>query len=372
MIAAGPLAWVSRTPFLTRSDTLSAMRRATGSSGLVFVAALFSCALCVAADPAPDDRRSPAGPTVHKGDGWGIAGPGDWSVFPGGPPTTLLYLIGDGREGVPLFDGTLSVVKAGLQVQRFADDGSTIKARVDADLKELTGSRNFTPLKEPQVNMITLSDGTEAVLLRAEFIRRQNGRLSISQKVYCQGAAGRHIVATGFVTCGRPGAQFVRAIGLPEFVEAHVRSLVLDPGKVDETKLSAAYKALDWSASAAIRKTSQANDLLERHEHAAAIKGFREALGLCPQIPAAHNGLAWALLEREDATPRDLAEALREAKTAVEQTAELDYSALDTLAFAQERNGDKGAALAAVRKALKLEPDHPDLRRRLEAIERGE
>jgi Flp pilus assembly protein TadD len=71
------------------------------------------------------------------------------------------------------------------------------------------------------------------------------------------------------------------------------------------------------------------------------------------------------------AGPQDLAEALRQAKTAVEQTAECDFSALDTLAFAHQRNGEKDAALAAMRKALKLKPDHPDLRRRLEAIEAG-
>jgi tetratricopeptide (TPR) repeat protein len=189
--------------------------------------------------------------------------------------------------------------------------------------------------------------------------------------VYCQAADGRHVVATGFITCGRPGAGFVRAIHLPEYVEAHVTSLVLDPGKVDETKLAAAYRALDWDAPAAIRKTSQANDLLERQDPAGAARVFREALALCPHVPAAHNGLAWALLEGKEAKAQALAEALREAKVAVEQTEELDYSALDTLARAHQRNGDKGAALEAVRKALKLKPENADLRRRREAIEAG-
>ena len=346
------------------------MRRTTGTPRLCVIVLLLACNPSLAADPPPGNKRTPpVTAKVHSGDGWAIAAPCNWSVFPNAPPPTVLYLVGDAREGVPFFDGTLSVLKAGLQIQRFGADGSPVKARLEKDLEELTGSGNFTTVKDPQVTDVTLADGTMASLLRAEFIRHQNGRLSINHKLYCADGQGRHVVVTGFVTCGRPGAGFVRAIGLPEFVEAHVTSLVLDPDKSDETKLAAAYAALDWNGSAAIKRTSLANDLLEKHDHAAAIKGFREALALCPHVPAAHNGLAWALLEMKDAKPPDLAEALREAKAAVEQTRGQDFSALDTLAFAHQRNGDKAAALAAARKALTLNPDHPDLRRRLKAIE---
>ena len=152
-------------------------------------------------------------------------------------------------------------------------------------------------------------------------------------------------------------------------MKAHVLSLVLEPDKLDEKKLVAAYAALDWNAPAAIKNTSLANDLLERRDRAAAVAGFHEALALCPHIPAARNGLPWALLEPKDAKPQDLAEALREAKAAVEQTEELDFAALDTLAAAHERNGEAGLAREATRKAMKLKPDHPDLLRRMKAPE---
>jgi tetratricopeptide (TPR) repeat protein len=306
---------------------------------------------------------------VRCGIGWAIAAPGNWSVFAQAPPPTVLYLVGDARDGVPLFDGTLKVIKAGIDVRRSGADGTPIKARLERDLKELKDSGNFVPTKPPQVTDVTLADGTKASLLRAEFVRRENGRLSINHKLYCQDARGRHVVATGFITCSRPGVGFVRAIHLPEFVEAHVTSLVLAlPDKIDQTRLPAAYAALDWNASAAIKQTSLGNALLEKQDHAGAIKAFREAIRYCPHVPAAHNGLAWALLETKGAPAPDLDEALREAKTAVEQTEELDYSALDTLAYAHQRRGDRDAALAAVRKAMKLAPNDPDLRRRLDSI----
>ena len=348
------------------------MRRTTcAPRPCVVVPLLLACACTAsfAADPAHEKAPPPpVSPKVHRGDGWAIAGPDNWSVFPQAPPPTVLYLIGDARDGVPFFDGTLKVMKAGLDVRRFGAVGTPIKARLERDVKELNDSGNFVPTKDPQVTDVTLADGTKASLLRAEFIQRENGRLSINQKLYCQDAQGRHVVATGFVTCSRPGAGFVRAIHLPEFVEAHVTSLVLAPDKIDQSRLPAAYAALDWNASAAIKQTSLGNALLEKQDHAGAIKAFREANRHCPHVPAAHNGLAWALLETKGAPAPDPDEALREAKTAVEQTEELDYSALDTLAYAHQRRGDRDAALAAVRKAMKLAPNDPDLRRRLDSI----
>ena len=316
------------------------------------------------------DERPPVAPAVHKGDGWAVVAPADWTRFRVASLTTVLHLIGDGRAGVPLFDGTLSPIKAGLTLERFPNPAkSGAKELLEKDLKRLKESGEFVARGEPEVSDVTLADGTKALLLWMKFVRRENGRLSVHRKVYCADPQGRLLVVTGFITCSPARGAFVEGIGLNAFVEAHATSLVLDPDKTDLEKLKGVYEKHAWHAGGAIERTNRGNDLLEKGDHRGAIAVFREAVGLCDHVSAAHNGLAWALMHQDVATPEDVKEALREAKRAVEQTAELDYSALDTLAVACQRTGDKARALEAVRKALKLNPRHPELRQRLESIE---
>jgi tetratricopeptide (TPR) repeat protein len=95
---------------------------------------------------------------------------------------------------------------------------------------------------------------------------------------------------------------------------------------------------------------------------------FREAIQLTDNLPAAHNGLAWALLHAEPVTPNAIEQAIGEAKLAVEQTAELDYSAMDTLALAYYRSGDKESAVKTIERALKLRPNDPELKARLKSF----
>ena len=315
------------------------------------------------ADPKPDRPE----PKVHRGDGWAIAAPSDWGVLGGARAPVLLYLVGDGRGGVPLLDGKLSPIKAGLVVERFAA-GVTVGQFVERDLKTLKGDPRFVLDEEPQVEPVTLADGTGATRLRARFVRKDNGRHSVQRKVYAADAGGRILVATGFVTCSRPGASFVRDVGLGDFVEAHVMSLALDADKLDVAKLKEAYARHAWGAADAVKTTGEANDLLEKHDYAGAERVFREALAVCDAVSAAHNGLAWALLHKPGAADGDVAEALREAGKAVEQTEELDYAALDTLAVGLDRSGKRDRAVETVRKALRLKPNDPELKARLKAL----
>jgi tetratricopeptide (TPR) repeat protein len=280
-----------------------------------------------------------------------------------------LYLIGDGREGIPMMDGTLSALKAGLQVEVFRDRKDTLKEHVSKDVKELKESGAFEPLQDPLVQDLTLADGTKAIVLDAEFVRVQNRRVSFQTKVYAADANGAHVVASGFITCSRPGRSSVKAIALPDFVRAHATSLVLDPAKVDAASTKGAYEKYNWNASAALARASKANDLLEKEQYGQAAAGFRDALELSEQLPAAHNGLAWSLLYGERPQADDIKEALREAREAVKQTEELDVSALDTLALAHYRSGDKEQAIKTIKQALKLQPNHPELQERLRSFE---
>ena len=308
-------------------------------------------------------------PRVHKGDGWAIAAPADWRLFPEAPRPMVLYLIGDGRAGVPLMDGTLSAMKAGITVERFPAGEESLKAFAEKDVKQLDNARRFKVTSKPAFEDVTLADGTEARLMKAEFLRLDNRRQSIHRKLYCVDAQGRRLVATGFVTCSPPGAGFVEAVGLTDFFEAHLKSLVLDAGKLDVERLKPAYEKLNPNVAAALERTGAGNDLLEEKKYAEAAAAFREALAKSGLVSAAHNGLAWSLLHAADPPrPPDVKEAIKAAARAVELTDELDYTALDTLALALHRNGDKDKALNAVRRALELQPGHPELEARLKSI----
>lgn len=320
-------------------------------------------------DARPASRPAPVQPQVHRADGWAIATPGNWGTFEGIRPPVALYLIGDGREGIPMMDGTLSALKAGLLVEVFEDRKDALKEHVAKDLKELKESDAFELLQDPQVQDLTLADGTKAHVLDAEFVRVQNRRVSFQTKVYAGDADGRHVVATGFITCSRPGRQSVKAIALPELVRAHTTSLVLDPAKVDAASTRAAYDKYNWSASAALTRAREANDLLEKEQYPKAAAAFHDALKLSEHLPVAHNGLAWSLLYGEPPQAEDIKEALREARIAVEQTEELDISALDTLALAYHRSGDKEQAIKTIKQALKLQPNHPELQARLKSFQ---
>ena len=200
---------------------------------------------------------------THQGDGWAILAPGDWSPFAAAPPPVVVFLVGDGRAGVPMVDGTLSAVKAGLLIERFPAGKRTVKQRVEDELKLLKTSGKFRPIAEPAVKEITLADGTAATVVDAAFVRLENGRVSTQTKVYAADAAGRHLVATSFLTCSRPGLRSVRAMGLTALLHAFAASMVLDPSALDTLAL-----ALD-----------------ETGDRPAAVQAVEKALKLRPNDP---------------------------------------------------------------------------------------
>lgn len=335
----------------------------------ILVALLIAVAFCLARAPTPLGAGAPVEPRIHKGNGWAIAAPADWDVFRAIRPPMVLYLIGDSSACVPLVDGTLSPIKAGLTVEVGPKAEISLKERIARDVKELKESKAFRPLAEPTTTDVKLADGTAATLLDVEFLRLENGRVSFQSKVYAEDPQGGHVVGTSFLTSSRPGRLSLKSTGLPEMLRAHALSLVLSPDKLDVAPLKVTYAKHNWNAASALDKTAEGNKLIAQNQFPAAAKAFRDAIQIWNELPAAHNGLAWALLHTETATPKDLEEAVREARSAVKLTEELDYSALDTLSLALYRSGDKDQAIKTIKEALELQPKNPELLARLRSFE---
>ncbi len=320
----------------------------------------------------PPDGPAPAPARIIRGEGWAIAAPEDWSTFDHSQPPMVLYLVGDARQGIPPVDGVLSALKAGLTVEVFPRDaGKSPRERAEGDLAGLKSAAGFEIQSKPVIEETTLSDGTKAHRVRVTILRPERRRLSLYEKIYCSAPDGRVIVATGFLTCSPGGGKFLERTGLAAFLRAHVGSLVLDADRIDRRKLEAARAGLNRGASEALRRAQAGNRLLGPGDFGRAAAEFREALTLCDAISAAHNGLAWALLQDKGSKPADVAEAVKHAEAAVELTDRRDPAALDTLALACFRHGDRDRAVATIREALALKPDDPDMKRALERYQKG-
>jgi tetratricopeptide (TPR) repeat protein len=283
-------------------------------------------------------------------------------------PPMVLYLNGDGKGGFPAFDGTLLPMQAGMSVEVLP---KTVGAPDDV-LRELTKAlketRNLAPRGEITTEKITLSDGTDALLLSSEFDRLDKGRLSFSIKVISATSDGRVLIATGWITCGKACGTFVRQSGLVNVLKAYIVSLVHDTEKIDAKGVETAVAKMEQTLSQAIAKAESANELIGTDDERAA-KLFREALALSDLLPVAHNGLAWILVTSEDNNLINLPEGLTHAKRAVDLTEGRDYAALDTLAVAIHKGGNTEEAIRTIKKAIELMPRDKDLQARLMEFE---
>jgi membrane associated rhomboid family serine protease len=75
--------------------------------------------------------------------------------------------------------------------------------------------------------------------------------------------------------------------------------------------------------------------------------------------PVLMNDAAWLIVTADRASPRALEDAVALAERAVRATDGLDPNILDTLAEAQWRSGDEQAALDTIDEAIALQPDEP-------------
>ncbi len=353
-------------------------KRALVSTLVVSAALLVPAAVAWADDEEPKAPEAPpASPwTVHRGDGWALAAPSDWRVW-GGPgplrPPMVAHLTGDGRAPLPRIDGLLAPLQVGLSVDLYPAGGPTPEEMVASIKDSAKGARDRKPRTPlPLVaTEVELADGGKAWSMLIEMDKMPN-RLAVYGRLISATPAGRTIVVSSWVVGGEASSQFFEASGINAFVDAHMRSLVFDPEKLDVEAVRKAYGLIPPKLHKAVAAVNVGNRSIESDPEKA-IWMFERALeDGRHMLPAAKNGLAWVLLTSKLPELVDVPRALELAKEAATETGRRDAASLDTLALAHFESGEKAEAIAVMKEAIVLEPRNEDFKRTLERFEKDE
>lgn len=167
--------------------------------------------------------------------------------------------------------------------------------------------------------------------------------------------------------------HYTRAIEISPFIASHYyyRGLAWYKKGNEEKAIEDFNKVIildaRWTAAYVYRGLCRMN----REEYQQALSDYKTAFSLNAEDATAHNNLAWLYATAKDEKFRDREKALEHARKAAELTKENNAEILDTLARAYFINDKKKEALEAEEKALKLDPDNEELKKKLEAFKQS-
>ena len=205
---------------------------------LIAVLALIAASPARAADRAAEVpwELVPVGPGK-------IAVPKGWRSFDSIQPRMILYRSGDGI-GVPALDETKALLQIGLTVETFPGANGPIKNIMDSLVQQAKKAPRLELVGKESVENIRLSDGSEALLLTAEFIK-EGYRRSLQMKMVVKDAASTAWIVSGHLVGGKESKWATPKSGLAKWLRAHLTSLSWEEKKFDEAKLWAAYMDRD-------------------------------------------------------------------------------------------------------------------------------
>ena len=169
-----------------------------------------------------------------------IAIPKRWRSLDKIKPTMPVYRQGDGI-GVPRLDETQSPLQIGLTVEKFPVARESIKTIAQELAKGAKRNPRLEVVGKESIEVVKLSDQTEAALLTAEFIK-QRTRRSLQIKLIAKDGDGTIWIVTGFVVGGKESTWPTSKSKLAKWLRAHVVSLTFGEAGVDEKQLKSAYK----------------------------------------------------------------------------------------------------------------------------------
>jgi hypothetical protein len=184
--------------------------------------------------PAAPQQAAKAWEIVTVGTGF-IAVPKGWRD--GGPATArmLLFRQGDGI-GVPVLDETGAPLQVGMTVEKFPQTKGSLKEGIEGLLKRAKNDQRLELVGKEVVETLKLSDGTEAMLLTAEFIKDKD-RKSLQMKMLVKDGESNGWVISAYLVGDKDSKLPVASSYLGQWLRVHVTSFCFDKTKLDESKL---------------------------------------------------------------------------------------------------------------------------------------
>ena len=171
----------------------------SGLRSIVFLS-LMSVAITVPCAHAADNGEEAHWEVVTIGASK-IAVPRGWRNFDKMRPNMPLYRQGDGI-GVPALDETKAPLQLGLTIEKFPRSKGSVKEFISGLVDGTRKAPQLELVGTESVQEIKLSDGTEAMLLKAEFIKEQTRR-SLQMKLVAKDADSNAWVVSGHLVGGR-------------------------------------------------------------------------------------------------------------------------------------------------------------------------
>ena len=166
-----------------------------------------------------------------------IAVPKDWRDVPA--LTSDLYRQGDGI-GVPATDETGAPLQIGMTVKKHGEAKGSLTEIVSQLIAGAKQDSRLQMVGKGIVVPFKLSDGTDALLLTAEFIKGGDRR-SLQIKVVAKDAKSNVWIVSGHLVGGKSSKWPTAGSSLAEWLAAHLTSFTLDEKKFDAKKVEAAY-----------------------------------------------------------------------------------------------------------------------------------
>jgi hypothetical protein len=155
-------------------------------------------------------------------------------------PRILVFRQGDGI-GIPAHDDTGQPLQAGLVLEQLTDAKGSLSEVAAGVIAGARKDARLKPLADSTVEPVKLSDATDAVLLTSVFLKEGNRR-SVQLKVIARGPDSRTWMVSGYLVGGKDSRWCTPGSNMANWLRAHLLSLRLAPGNLDEKALREAYR----------------------------------------------------------------------------------------------------------------------------------